>query len=66
LKITIDRDMLLVELYDMRSFLTEAALQNDEALKAKKKLDEIIQLISNSPASENNSSFPKISFRGTR
>ena len=66
MKINIDRDMLLVELYDMRSFLTEAAIHNDEAKKAKQKLDEIIQLISNSPESENNSSFPKISFRGTR
>lgn len=58
--------MLLVELYDMRSILTEAALQNDEAKAAKKKLDEVIQLISNSPSSENNSSFPKISLRGTK
>lgn len=36
LKIVIDRDMLLVELYDMRSILTEAALQNDEAKAAKR------------------------------
>lgn len=58
--------MLLVELYDMRSILTEVALQNDEAKAAKKKLDEVIQLISNSPSAENNSSFPKISLRGAK
>ena len=64
MKINIERDMLLAELYDMRSLLTEAALHSEEAKQAKKKLDDIIQLISNSPSAENNSSFPKISLRG--
>ena len=30
-KISIDRDMLLTELYDLRAILTEAALESDEA-----------------------------------
>lgn len=63
MKINIDRDMILVELYDLRSLLTELATITDEAKEVKKKLDSIITLISSSPAAESNQSFPKISSR---
>ena len=63
MKISIDRDMLLTELYDLRAILTEAALESDEARKGKIKVDEIITLIMNSPKSENNSSYPKPKLR---
>lgn len=63
MKINVDRDMMLVELYDIRALLAEAALISDEAKEAKKKLDEFIKVISNAPQSENNASFPRISFR---
>jgi hypothetical protein len=62
-KINIDRDMLLTELYDLRAILTEAALESDEAAKGKIKVDQIITLIMNSPQSENNSSYPKPKLR---
>jgi len=39
MKINIDRDMLLTELYDLRSVLAEAALISDEARDGKEKLD---------------------------
>ena len=63
MKISIDRDMLLTELYDLRAILTEAALESEEARKGKIKVDEIITLIMNSPQSENNSSYPKPKLR---
>lgn len=63
MKINIDRDMLLTELYDLRAILTEAALESDEAAKGKIKVDQIITLIMNSPQSENNSSYPKPKLR---
>ena len=63
MKINIDRDMILVELYDLRSLITELTTITDEAKEAKKKLDSIITLISSSPAAENNQSFPKRSSR---
>ena len=63
MKISIDRDMLLTELYDLRAILTEAALESDEASKGKIKVDAIITLIMNSPQSENNSSYPKPKLR---
>ena len=63
MKISIDRDMLLTELYDLRAILTEAALESEEANKGKIKVDAIITLIMNSPQSENNSSYPKPKLR---
>ena len=63
MKINIDRDMLLLELYEIRALLTEASIASDEAKQAKKKLDEVVTLITSSPASENNQSFPRISLR---
>lgn len=63
MKISIDRDMLLTELYDLRAILTEAALESEEAKKGKLKLDEILKLIMNSPQSENSSSYPKPKLR---
>ncbi len=62
-KISIDRDMLLTELYDLRAILTEAALESDEARKGKLKLDEILNMIMNTPQSDNNSSYPKPKLR---
>jgi hypothetical protein len=55
--------MLLVELYEIRALVTEAALVSDEAKEAKKKVDNLIQIISNAPQAENNSSFPRPSLR---
>lgn len=63
LKIHIDRDMVLVELYEIRALLAEASLTSDEAKEAKKKLDNFITLITSAPQAENNASFPRISFR---
>lgn len=63
MKINIDRDMLLTELYDLRAILTEAALESEEAAKGKVKVDQIITLIMNSPQAENNSSYPKPKLR---
>lgn len=55
--------MLLVELYEIRALVTESALISEEAKEAKKKVDAIIQTISNAPQAENNSSFPRPSLR---
>ena len=63
MKINIDRDLLLVDLYDLLSLVTEASLMSEEAKKAKHKTNEIITMIANAPSAENNSSFPKISMR---
>ena len=63
MKINIDRDMLLTELYDLRSVLAEAALISDEARDGKEKLDKIINLITNCPQAEGNSSYPKPKLR---
>ncbi len=63
MKINIDRDMLLTELYELRSLLSEAALISDEARLGKDKLDKIVTLITNCPQAENNSSYPKPKFR---
>ncbi len=63
MKINIDRDMLLTELYDLRSVLAEAALISDEARDGKEKLDKIINLIINCPQAENNSSYPNPKLR---
>ena len=52
MKINIDRDMLLTELYDLRSVLAEASLISDEARVGKEKLDKIINLITNCPQAE--------------
>ena len=56
--------MLLVELYELRSMVTDTSVQTEETIKARKKLDEIVNLISLAPSAENNQSFPKISIRG--
>jgi hypothetical protein len=63
MKINIDRDMLLTELYDLRSVLAEVALISDEARDGKEKLDKIINLVINCPQAENNSSYPKAKLR---
>ena len=64
--IKIDKDMLLVELYELRSFIVDNTVQTEETKAAKKKLDEIVNLISMAPSADNNQSFPKISIRGGR
>ncbi len=64
--IKIDKDMLLLELYELRSFITDTNIQTEETLKARKKLDEIVTLISLAPSAENNQSFPKINIRGSK
>ena len=64
--IKIDKDMLLVELYELRSFIVDTVVQTEETKAAKKKLDEIVNLVSMDPSADNNQSFPKISIRGAR
>lgn len=64
--IKIDKDMLLVELYELRSFIVDSTVQTEETKAARKKLDEIVNLISMAPSADNNQSFPKISLRGGR
>jgi len=64
--IKIDKDMLLVELYELRSFIVDTTVQTEETKAARKKLDEIVNLISMAPSADNNQSFPKISLRGGR
>ena len=64
--IKIDKDMLLVELYELRSMVTDTSLQTEETIKARKKLDDIVNLVSLAPSAENNQSFPKISIRGSK
>ncbi len=57
--IKIDKDMLLVELYELRSFIVDTVVQTEETKAAKKKLDEIVNLISMAPSADNNQSFQK-------
>ena len=64
--IKIDKDMLLVELYELRSFIVDSTVQTEETKAARKKLDEIVNLISMAPSADNNQSFPKISIRGSK
>ena len=64
--IKIDKDMLLVEMYELRSFIVDNTVQTEETKAARKKLDEIVNLISMAPSADNNQSFPKISLRGGR
>ena len=64
--IKIDKDMLLVELYELRSFIVDNTVQTEETKAARKKLDEIVNLISMAPSADSNQSFPKISIRGAR
>ena len=64
--IKIDKDMLLVELYELRSFIVDNTVQTEETKAARKKLDEIVNFISMAPSADNNQSFPKISIRGGR
>ena len=64
--IKIDRDMLLVELYELRSLVTDTTVQTEETAEARKKIDMIVNLVTNAPSAENNASFPKISIRGGR
>jgi hypothetical protein len=64
--IRIDKDMLLVELYELRSFITDTNVHTEETVKARKKLDEIVNLVSYAPSAENNQSFPKINIRGSK
>jgi hypothetical protein len=64
--IKIDKDMLLVELYELRSLVTDTSVQTEETMQARKKLDEIVNLISLAPSAENNQSFPKINIRGSK
>ncbi len=51
--------MLLTDLYDIRANLSEAALHNEDAQEAKKKLDAVINMIMNAPFSERQANLPK-------
>jgi len=51
--------MLLTDLYDIRANLSEAALHNEDAQEAKKKLDAVINMIMNAPFSESQANLPK-------
>lgn len=63
MKILIDKDMLLMDLYELRKHIMEAALVSDDAAEAKKKLDNIVQMIQTYPDSEATSTFPKTRLR---
>lgn len=51
--------MILLELYSIRSSITEASFGDDEVKKAKDKLDSVINIITNAPSAENNTNFPR-------
>jgi uncharacterized protein YlxP (DUF503 family) len=59
MKILIDKDMLLMDLYELRKHIMEAALISDDAKEAKDKLDKVVQMIQTYPDAEVTSSFPK-------
>ncbi len=59
MKILIDKDMLLMDLYELRKHLMEAALSSDDAKDAKDKLEKLVQMIQTFPDAEVTSSFPK-------
>jgi hypothetical protein len=61
--IKIDRDMIVTELYQLRAVVSNISTDPKETEDARKKIDELINLISLAPTSENNSSFPKISVK---
>lgn len=61
--IKIDRDMIVTELYQLRAAVINISPDPKETEDARKKIDELINLISLAPQSENNSSFPKISVK---
>jgi hypothetical protein len=63
MKILIDRDMLLMDLYELRKFIMEAALVSDEAIEARKKIDSMVQMLQTYPDSEATSIFPKTRLR---
>lgn len=63
MKILIDKDMLLMDLYELRKHIMEASLVSDDAAEAKKKLDNIVQMIQTYPDSEATSTFPKTRLR---
>ena len=64
--ISIDKEMLLVELYELRAAVTGIAIESEETVAARKKIDQIVTFISNAPAAESQSSFPRVSIRGGR
>lgn len=55
--------MLLMDLYELRKFIMEAALVSDDAVEAKKKIDSLVQMIQTYPDAEATSSFPKTRLR---
>ena len=55
--------MILIELYSVRSGIVEASMDSDEVKKSLTKLDNLINLVSNAPSSENNSNFPRTRLR---
>jgi hypothetical protein len=63
MKIQIDRDMLLTELYELRALIAEISLNHEEAKDCRAKIDSIVNLLMNSPSSESNSANPKPKLR---
>ena len=55
--------MFLMDLYELRKFIMEAALVSDEAVEARKKIDSMVQMLQTYPDSEATSSFPKTRLR---
>ena len=55
--------MILIELYSVRSGIVEASMDSDDVKKSLTKLDNLINLVSNAPSSENNSNFPRTRLR---
>ncbi len=64
--ISIDKDMLLVELYELRAAITGIPVESDETAAARKKIDQVVSFISNAPVAEAQTSFPRVSIRGGR
>lgn len=53
--IKIDREMLIQELYELRS-----VIPHEDSEDAKKKLMEIVMLVQNAPVDESKANFPRI------
>jgi hypothetical protein len=64
--IRIDKQMMLTELYELRAAVTGIEVESDETAAARKKIDQIITLIHNTPQDGGDSALPRISIRGGR
>ena len=63
MKILIDKDMLLMDLYELKKFIMETGVVSDEVDNAKRKLDSIVSMIQTYPDAGGNATFPKVRLR---